>query len=63
MKTLDSLPSKPFESEASAPLDGVRVLDMSRLVSGNMLTMQLADYGAEVIKIEPPGIGDPIRSC
>src|SRR5258708_6710694 len=42
------------------PLDGVRVLDLSRLVAGNMLTLQLADFGAEVIKVEPYR-GDPLR--
>jgi crotonobetainyl-CoA:carnitine CoA-transferase CaiB-like acyl-CoA transferase len=57
-----TLPKKQFETGASAPLDGVRVLDMSRLVSGNMVTMQLADFGAEVIKIERPGHGDDLRN-
>lgn len=43
------------------PLDGVRVLDLSRLIAGNMLTMLLADFGADVIKIEQPGVGDTLR--
>jgi crotonobetainyl-CoA:carnitine CoA-transferase CaiB-like acyl-CoA transferase len=37
------------------------VLDLSRLVAGNMLSLQLADFGAEVIKIEDPDKGDPLR--
>lgn len=42
-------------------LDRVRVLDMSRLVAGNMLSLQLADFGADVIKIESPKAGDTLR--
>jgi crotonobetainyl-CoA:carnitine CoA-transferase CaiB-like acyl-CoA transferase len=49
-----------FDSAAAGPLDGVRVLDLSRLVAGNMLSLQLADFGADVIKVEPPS-GDPLR--
>lgn len=56
------LPRRDFEPDASAPLDGVRVLDLSRLVSGNMLTLQLADFGADVIKVEQPGTGDDLRA-
>lgn len=51
----------PFEPDASCPLDGLVVLDLTRLVAGNMLSLQLADFGAEVIKIEEPGKGDPLR--
>jgi crotonobetainyl-CoA:carnitine CoA-transferase CaiB-like acyl-CoA transferase len=57
-----SVPQKSFEPEAASPLDGVRVVDMSRLVSGNMVSLQLADFGAEVIKIEDPQKGDPLRA-
>ncbi|HEX3883153.1 MAG TPA: CoA transferase [Stellaceae bacterium] len=54
--------AKPFEPDAACPLDGVRVVDMSRLVAGNAVTSQLADFGAEIIKIEDPGKGDPLRA-
>src|SRR5499427_4589391 len=57
-----SLPERSFTPEATCPLDGVRVIDMSRLVSGNMVSLQLADFGAEVIKIEDPKKGDPLRA-
>src|SRR6185312_9733767 len=52
----------PFRPTASCPLDGISVLDLSRLVAGNMLSLQLADFGAEVIKVEDPDKGDPLRA-
>lgn len=52
---------KQYDSNFRGPLEGIRVLDLSRLVAGNMLSLQLADHGAEVIKVEPPGKGDPLR--
>ena len=50
-----------YTPEARGPLDGVRILDLSRLVAGNMITQVLADFGAEVIKVEPPA-GDTLRA-
>ena len=43
------------------PLDSVRVLDLSRMLTGGYASMLLGDLGAEVIKIEPPEGGDPLR--
>ncbi|MGE3961979.1 MAG: CaiB/BaiF CoA transferase family protein [Dehalococcoidia bacterium] len=43
------------------PLDGIRVIDLSYGPAGGMATMVMADFGAEVIKVEPPS-GDPFRS-
>ena len=43
------------------PLDGVRILDLSRLVAGNTLTGLLADFGADVVKVEPAA-GDTLRA-
>src|ERR1700722_10695847 len=43
------------------PLDGVKVLDLSVFIAGPYCGALLGDFGAEVIKVEMPGIGDPLR--
>ncbi len=45
----------------SGILDGIRVVDMSRYISGPYCAMMLADMGAEVIKVEKPGEGEIYR--
>ncbi len=47
---------------ARLPLAGVRVLEMGTLIAGPFAAKTLGDFGAEVIKIETPGTGDPLRS-
>jgi len=56
-----ALPKKDYEKNAKGPLAGLRVLDLSRLVAGNTVTQLLGDFGAEIIKIEPPA-GDTLRA-
>jgi formyl-CoA transferase len=46
---------------SAGPLQGVRVLELGSLIAGPFCAKTLADFGAEVIKIEPPGDGDPLR--
>ena len=47
--------------KASRPLDGFRVVELGQLVAGPFAGTLLAYFGAEVIKVEPPGSGDPLR--
>ena len=57
-------PTTPHKSPApasSSPLHGIKVLELGQLIAGPFAGKTLADFGAEVIKIEPPGAGDPLR--
>ncbi len=47
--------------ELSGPLSGLRVLDLSRLLPGGFCSLMLADFGAEVLKVEDTGMGDYVR--
>ncbi|MGH8618858.1 MAG: CaiB/BaiF CoA transferase family protein [Burkholderiales bacterium] len=58
---MTALPKKTYTPGAGGTLDGVRVLDLSRLICGNTITQLLADFGAEVIKVET-GAGDTLRA-
>ena len=42
-------------------LDGLKVLELGQLIAGPFAGKTLADFGADVIKVEPPGVGDPLR--
>lgn len=55
-----TLRQRDYAGNAPGPLGGVRILDLSRLVAGNTLTHVLADFGAEVVKVEPAA-GDTLR--
>jgi crotonobetainyl-CoA:carnitine CoA-transferase CaiB-like acyl-CoA transferase len=56
-----ALHRREYDRAASGTLNGIRILDLSRLFAGNLLTQILGDFGAEVIKVEPPE-GDTLRA-
>ncbi|NTV87290.1 MAG: CoA transferase, partial [Burkholderiaceae bacterium] len=51
----------PSLSAATGPLSGLKVLELGQLIAGPFAAKTLADFGADVVKIEPPGAGDPLR--
>jgi crotonobetainyl-CoA:carnitine CoA-transferase CaiB-like acyl-CoA transferase len=59
--TTSKLHQREYTPEHGGTLDGVRILDLSRLFAGNVLTQMLGDFGADVIKVEPPE-GDTLRA-
>ncbi|MEO7400679.1 MAG: CaiB/BaiF CoA-transferase family protein [Polaromonas sp.] len=58
------MPNKPVtqaHAAATGPLAGLKVIELGQLIAGPFAAKTLADFGAEVIKIEPPVAGDPLR--
>ncbi len=56
-----TIPSKDRDPNLKGPLAGVRVIEMGQLLAGPFTASRLADFGAEIIKVETPGKGDPMR--
>lgn len=52
----------PTTGQGTGPLDGLRVLELGHFIAAPFATRVLADLGADVIKVEPPGRGDPVRT-
>ncbi|MGE0873522.1 MAG: CaiB/BaiF CoA transferase family protein [Burkholderiales bacterium] len=51
----------PSANTARGPLAGLKVLELGQLIAGPFAAKTLADFGADVVKVEPPGTGDPLR--
>jgi crotonobetainyl-CoA:carnitine CoA-transferase CaiB-like acyl-CoA transferase len=49
-------------ADGRRPLEGIRVIELATLAAGPMVATALGEFGAEVIKVEPPGVGDPMRT-
>ena len=52
----------PLQKLMRPPLDGIKVLDLSRVLAGPYCSMLLGDMGADVVKVERPGQGDDTRA-
>jgi formyl-CoA transferase len=61
LPTLEALSAHPGFSLATGPLTGLKVLELGQLIAGPFAAKTLGDFGADVVKIEPPGAGDPLR--
>ena len=59
---MPTMPPMQPTAKPSKPLAGIRVLEMGQLIAGPFTGCMLAYFGAEVVKIEPPGTGDPLRN-
>ena len=55
------IPVESRDKSLEGPLAGIRVIELGQLLAGPFTSTRLADFGAEVIKIETPGSGDPMR--
>jgi crotonobetainyl-CoA:carnitine CoA-transferase CaiB-like acyl-CoA transferase len=59
---MTSWPADPLSADTGLPLEGVRILDLSKILAGPLCVLVAADLGADVIKVEAPGQGDRIRA-
>src|SRR5699024_6869475 len=55
------LKGETYQMEVEKPLEGLKVLELGQLIAGPFTTRILGEFGAEIIKVEAPGKGDPLR--
>ncbi|KAI0752812.1 CoA-transferase family III [Daedaleopsis nitida] len=60
-RSLNNSPAEPTNNRNNLPLAGIRVLEVGQVIAGPFCGQLLGHYGAEVIKVEPPNVGDPLR--